>query len=79
MIETKLDLFERALIFTRFGEMSAILHRRLEERHGIEVSSVVVECQELSATAWSIALSRATVKDRVSSYFRFKQAVQVRT
>jgi hypothetical protein len=79
MIDTIIDQCERALIFIGFGEMSAIVHRRLEESLGVEVSSAMVQCQDLSATAWSIALSRATVKDRVSSYFRSKQAVQVRT
>jgi hypothetical protein len=79
MIKTKIDHRERALICGRFGEMSAILHRHLEESPGIELSSVVVDCQELGSTAWSIALIRATAKDGASSYFRCSQALQVRT
>jgi len=79
MIATTIDHRERALICGRFGEMSAVLHRHLEESPGIEVSSVVVKRQEFSSTAWSIALIRATARDRVSSYFRCRQAVQVRT
>jgi len=37
MIKTKIDHRERASICGRFGEMSAILHRHLEESPGIEL------------------------------------------
>jgi len=65
MIKTKIDHCERASICGRFGEMSAILHRHLEESPGIELLSVVVNCQELGSTAWSIGLIRATAKASV--------------
>ncbi len=77
MIESIIDQCERTLILRRFGEMSAMLHRCLEESPGTEVYLAVVKCREVSSTAWSIALSRATVKDRVFSYSRSKQVVQV--
>jgi len=68
MIKTKIDHRERASICGRFGEMSAILHRHLEESPGIELLSVVVDCQELGSTAWSIGLIRATAKARLVTF-----------
>jgi len=65
MIKTKIDYRERASICGRFGEMRAILHRHLEESPGIELLSVVVDCQELGSTGWSIAVIRATAEARV--------------
>src|SRR5208283_2280834 len=65
--------------FNRSGQISAILHRHLEESPGIELSSVIVDCQELGSTVWSIGPIRATTKGCVSCYFRCRQAVQVRT
>jgi len=79
MITSTIDHRERALICGRFGEMRAILHRHLEESPGIELLSVVVKRQEFSSTAWSTALIRATAKDRASSYFPCREALQVRT
>jgi len=65
IIKTKIDHRERASICGRFREKSAILHCHLEESPGIELLSVVVDCQELGSTAWSIGLIRATAKARV--------------
>jgi len=67
------------MTFIRFGELSAILQCRLEENPGIELSSVVVKCQAVGSTALSMALTRATAKDRVLSPLPCRQAMQVRT
>ena len=73
MVEEMMEVGDRALIFSQFAEMGAILQRHLQEYSDGRSSFFMAGFRRSSGTAW-LSASRAMMTARLSSSFLSRRA-----